>query len=74
MTQFEGAYVSLSNKPWKDFSSMIEYSKSNNYPLRFGSLGPADRAQIDAVTKATGAQFIPVSIKGGANMMQSVFG
>jgi len=74
MARFEGAYVSLSNKPWKDFSSMIEYSKSNNYPLRFGSLGPADRAQIDAVAKATGAQFIPVPIKGGANMMQSILG
>ena len=74
MARFEGAFVSLADKPWTDFMSMIEYSKSTGKPLRYGTLGPADRTQIDAVSKATGVTFIPLPIKGGANMMQAVLG
>ncbi|WP_136660760.1 tripartite tricarboxylate transporter substrate binding protein [Nitratireductor sp. XY-223] len=74
MARFEGAFVSLADKPWTDFSSMIEHAKSTGTPIKFGSLGPADRAQMDAVAKATGVTFIPLPIKGGANMMQSLLG
>jgi tripartite-type tricarboxylate transporter receptor subunit TctC len=74
MARFEGAFVSLAKKPWKDFSSMIEHAKSTGTPLKFGSLGPADRLQIEAVSKATGVTFIPLPIKGGANMMQNILG
>ena len=74
MARFETSFVSLSNKPWTDFPSMIEHAKASGKPLRYGTLGPADRAQIDAVSAATGVTFIPLPIKGGANMMQSILG
>lgn len=74
MARFETSFVSLASKPWKDFNSMIEHAKSTGKPLRFGTLGPADRLQMDAVTAATGAVFIPLPIKGGANMMQAILG
>lgn len=74
MARFEGAFVSLADKPWTDFASMIEHAKSTGTPIKFGSLGPADRTQIEAVAKATGVVFIPLPIKGGANMMQSILG
>ncbi|WP_282606216.1 tripartite tricarboxylate transporter substrate binding protein [Pelagibius sp. Alg239-R121] len=74
MARFETSFVSLSSKPWTDFPSMIEHAKSTGKPLRYGTLGPADRAQIDAVSAATGVTFIPLPIKGGANMMQSILG
>ncbi|MFB0940463.1 MAG: tripartite tricarboxylate transporter substrate binding protein [Paracoccaceae bacterium] len=74
MARFEGAFVSLADKPWTNFSSMIEHAKSSGDAIKFGSLGPADRAQMDAVSKATGVTFIPLPIKGGANMMQSILG
>ncbi len=74
MARFETSFVSLTNKPWKDFNSMIEHAKSTGTPLKFGSLGPADRLQIDAVSAATGVKFIVLPIKGGANMMQSILG
>ena len=74
MARFEGAFVSLAKKPWKNFSSMIEHAKSTGAPIKFGSLGPADRLQMEAVSKATGVTFIPLPIKGGANMMQNILG
>lgn len=74
MARFEGAFVSLANKPWTDFASMIEHAKSTGNPVKFGSLGPADRVQMEAVAAATGVTFIPLPIKGGANMMQSILG
>lgn len=74
MARFETAFVSLADKPWTDLSSMLEHAKSTGTPLKFGSLGPADRLQIDAITKATGVTIIPLPIKGGANMMQSILG
>ncbi|MEX3010454.1 tripartite tricarboxylate transporter substrate binding protein [Hoeflea sp. TYP-13] len=74
MARFETAFVSLASKPWTDFPSMIEYAKSTGKPLRYGTLGPADRTQMEAVAAATGVTFIPLPIKGGANMMQSILG
>lgn len=74
MARFETSFVSLKEKPWTDFNSMIEHAKSSGMPLRFGSLGPADRLQMDAVAKATGVTFIPLPVKGGANMMQQILG
>jgi tripartite-type tricarboxylate transporter receptor subunit TctC len=74
MARFETSFVSLSDKPWTDLPSMLEHAKSTGTPLKLGSLGPADRLQIDAITKATGVTIIPLPIKGGANMMQSILG
>ncbi len=74
MARFEGAFVALADKSWKDFPSMIEDAKKTGTPIKFGSLGPADRLQMDAVSAATGVKFIPLPIKGGANMMQSILG
>jgi tripartite-type tricarboxylate transporter receptor subunit TctC len=74
MARFEGAFVSLADKPWSDFASMIEYATTTGTPLKFGSLGPVDRTQIEAVAEATGVVFIPLPISGGANMMQSILG
>ena len=74
MARFETSFVSLADKPWTDLTSMLEHAKSTGMPLKFGSLGPADRLQIDAITKATGVTIIPLPIKGGANMMQNILG
>lgn len=74
MARFETSFVSMANKPWKDFNTMIEHAKASGKPLRFGTLGPADRLQMEAVTAATGVVFIPLPIKGGANMMQAILG
>ncbi|AAV95640.1 tripartite tricarboxylate transporter substrate binding protein [Ruegeria pomeroyi] len=74
MARFETSFVSLADKPWTDLTSMLEHAKETGIPLKFGSLGPADRLQIDAITKATGVTIIPLPIKGGANMMQSILG
>lgn len=74
MARFETSFVSLSNKPWTDLPSMLEHAKSNGMALKFGSLGPADRLQAEAISKATGVTIIPLPIKGGANMMQSLLG
>jgi tripartite-type tricarboxylate transporter receptor subunit TctC len=74
MARFETSFVSMASKPWTDFNSMIEHAKKTDEPLRFGSLGPADRLQIDAIKAATGINIIALPIKGGANMMQSLLG
>ncbi len=74
MARFDTAFVSLANKPWTDFNSMIEHAKATGMPLKFGSLGPADRLQMEAVMKATGVVIIPLPVKGGANMMQQILG
>lgn len=74
MARFETSFVSLANKPWTDLPSMLEHAKSTGMPLKFGSLGPADRLQIEAIMKETGVTIIPLPIKGGANMMQSILG
>lgn len=74
MARFETSFVSMASKPWTDFNSMIEHAKKTGDALRFGSLGPADRLQIDAITEKTGIKIIPLPIKGGANMMQSLLG
>ena len=74
MARFETSFVSLADKPWTDLTSMLEHAKSTGMPLKFGSLGPADRLQIDAIVKETGVTIIPLPIKGGANMMQSILG
>lgn len=74
MARFETSFVSLASKPWTDFPSMIKHAKSSGKPLRYGTLGPADRKQMEAVAAATGVTFIPLPIKGGANMMQSILG
>lgn len=74
MARFETSFVSLADKPWTDLPSLIEHAKSTGEVLKFGSLGPADRLQIEAISKATGVTFIPLPIKGGANMMQAILG
>ncbi len=74
MARFETSFVSLAGKPWTDFDSMIAHAKETGEALRFGSLGPADRLQIDAIVAKTGIKIIPLPIKGGANMMQSLLG
>ena len=74
MARFETSFVSLADKPWTDLPSMFEHAKSTGMPLKFGSLGPADRLQIAAIMKKTGVTIIPLPIKGGANMMQSILG
>lgn len=74
MARFETSFVSLSSKPWTDFNSMIEHAQKTGEALRFGSLGPADRLQIDAIIEKTGIKIIALPIKGGANMMQSLLG
>jgi tripartite-type tricarboxylate transporter receptor subunit TctC len=74
MARFETAFVSLADKPWTDLTSMLEHAKATGMPLKFGSLGPADRLQIDAITKATGVTIIPLPVKSGANMMQQILG
>ncbi|WP_282046825.1 tripartite tricarboxylate transporter substrate binding protein [Roseibium album] len=74
MARFETSFVSLADKPWTDLPSMLEHAKSTGMPLKFGSLGPADRLQAKAISEATGVTIIPLPIKGGANMMQSILG
>ena len=53
---------------------MLEHAKSTGMALKFGSLGPADRLQAEAISKATGVVIIPIPVKGGANMMQNILG
>lgn len=74
MARFETAFVSLADKPWTDLASMLDHAKETGMPLKFGSLGPADRLQIDAITMATGVTIIPLPVQGGANMMQQILG
>ena len=74
MARFETSFVSLADKPWTDLPSMLEHAKSTGMALKFGSLGPADRLQAEAISKATGVVIIPIPVKGGANMMQNILG
>ena len=74
MARFETSFVSLADKPWTDLPSMLEHAKSTGMALKFGSLGPADLLQVEAISKATGVVIIPIPVKGGANMMQNILG
>jgi tripartite-type tricarboxylate transporter receptor subunit TctC len=74
MARFETSFVSLADKPWTDLPSMLEHAKSTGMALKFGSLGPADRLQAEAISKVTGVVIIPIPVKGGANMMQNILG
>ena len=74
MARFEAAFVSMADRPWTDLPSMLAHAKESGKPLRFGSLGPADRMQMAFVADKTGVPIIPLPVKGGANAMQQLLG
>lgn len=68
------AFVSLPDKPYKNFKEMINWAKENKKKLVYGSMTPIDIAITKYISKQTGVEILPFSTKGGADIMSSVLG
>ncbi len=74
MARFETAFVAMADKGWSNLSAMLEDAKASGQPLRYATLTPPDRMQIDYVAKQSGVPIIPLPGKGGAGAMQMLLG
>ncbi|MBI5443711.1 MAG: tripartite tricarboxylate transporter substrate binding protein [Deltaproteobacteria bacterium] len=72
--QFQDAFISQSNRPWKDFKGMIAYAKKSGADLKFASLSDVDRLFARRIAKREGVKLTPVPVQGGAAVMPAVLG
>lgn len=71
---FQEAFVSQSNRPWKDFKGMIDYAKKSGTDLKYASISEVDRMVTRRISKREGVKLIPVPVKGGADVMPAILG
>ena len=72
-TQGQEAFVSLPDKPWKDWKGLIEEARKKG-GLTFSTFTPAERVFMKVVAKQEGVKLTPVPTKGGAGMVPQVLG
>jgi tripartite-type tricarboxylate transporter receptor subunit TctC len=73
VTQMQEAFVSGSDRPWKDFKGLVEYSKKHP-GLSYASQNPIADAILDSIAKKEGVDWIAVPVKGGAETITAILG
>ena len=71
--KFQEAFVSLPDKPWKDWPGLIAYAKEKG-PLNVAVMTPYDKEVLKYIAKKDGVEFNLVPTKGGAAVMTQVLG
>jgi tripartite-type tricarboxylate transporter receptor subunit TctC len=73
VTEGQEGFVSLPNKPWKDWKGLIEEARKKG-GLTYSSFSPIEKVFMKVVAKQEGVKLIPVPTKGGAGMVPQVLG
>lgn len=71
--QFQTAYVTLSSSPYNTFKDIIAAAKEGK-EFRYGSQSSEDKLPMMAFAKKNDLKFMPVPMKGGADIMTAVLG
>jgi tripartite-type tricarboxylate transporter receptor subunit TctC len=71
--QYQEAYVSSPDRPWKDFKELVQYSKKNP-GLSFASMHPIGENILNYVSKKEGIEWRAIPTKGGEEVMTAVLG
>jgi len=71
--KFQEAFVSLPDKPWKDWKGLIAYAKEKG-PLNVAVMTPYDKEVLKYIAKKDGVEFNLVPTQGGAAVMTQVLG
>ena len=73
VTQMQEAFVSGSDKPWKDFKGLIEYSKKHP-GLSYASQNPIADAILASIAKKESIDWTAIPVKGGAETITAILG
>lgn len=73
VTEGQEAFVSLPDKPWKDWKGLIAEARKKG-GLTYSSFTPIERVFMKVVAKKEGVKLTPVPTKGGAGMVPQVLG
>jgi tripartite-type tricarboxylate transporter receptor subunit TctC len=73
VAQGQEAFVSLPDKPWKDWKGMIKTAKEKG-GLTYSTFTPVERTFIKHIEKVEAVKLTPVPTKGGAGMVPQVLG
>lgn len=71
--KFQEAFVSLPDKPWKNWKELIAYAKKHG-PLNVAVMTPYDKQVLKYIAKKEGVEFNLVPTKGGAAIMTQILG
>jgi len=71
--KFQEAFVSLPDKPFKDWKGLIAYAKEKG-PLNVAVMTPYDKEVLKYIGKKDGVEFNLVPTQGGAAIMTQVLG
>jgi tripartite-type tricarboxylate transporter receptor subunit TctC len=73
VAQFQWAYVSASDKPWKDFSGLVAHAKKNP-GMAYATMHPVGENILKFVAQKEGIQWRAIPTKGGAEVMTAILG
>lgn len=71
--KFQEAFVSLPDKPWKNWEELIAYAKKQG-SLNVAVMTPYDKQVLKYIAKKEGVEFNLVPTKGGAAIMTQILG
>jgi tripartite-type tricarboxylate transporter receptor subunit TctC len=71
--KFQEAFVSLPDKPWKDWKGLIDYAREKG-GVSVGVMTPYDRQVLSYIALKDGVEFSMVPNRGGAEIMTQVLG
>jgi tripartite-type tricarboxylate transporter receptor subunit TctC len=73
IAQFQWAYVSGPDKPWKDFKGLVTYAKTHP-GMTYATMHPIGENILNYIAKKEGIEWRAIPTKGGAEVMTAVLG
>jgi tripartite-type tricarboxylate transporter receptor subunit TctC len=73
VAQMQEAFVSGSDRPWKDFKGLVEYSKKHP-GLSYASHNPIADAILASIAKKEKVDWTAIPVKGGAETITAILG
>ncbi len=73
IAQFQWAYVSGPDKPWKDFKGLVAYAKTHP-GMNYATMHPIGENILNYIAKKEGIEWRAIPTKGGAEVMTAVLG
>jgi tripartite-type tricarboxylate transporter receptor subunit TctC len=73
VAQMQEAFVSGSDRPWKDFKGLVEYSKKHP-GLSYASQNPIADVILASIAKKEGVDWTAIPVKGGAETITAILG